>query len=64
MRFSMKDFRASEAVFICDECGEELKILDAEWKEDVSQWEVDLECRECGPQGKDFTDYHSDSELL
>lgn len=52
----MKDFRASEAVFICDDCGSELKILNAAHDEFEGRWEVDLECRECGPQGKDFLD--------
>lgn len=50
----MKDFKASEQVYLCDECGQEMKVLDAQHNEELARWEFDLECRECGPQGKDW----------
>lgn len=57
----MKDFRASEQIFLCDECGEEMKVLNSVYverldeniKDAVKYWDLDLECRNCGPQGKD-----------
>lgn len=56
----MKDFRASEAVFICDECGDELKVIDSIYDEVKKFWELDLECRNCGPQGKDYISVDDD----
>lgn len=50
----MKNFRASEAIFVCDECGDEVKVIGSEYHEHSGEYELDLECRNCGPLGIDF----------
>lgn len=63
----MKDFKASEHIFICDDCGDEMKVLNSVYLEGLDgtgYWEFDLECRNCGPQGKDFIYDNNDSNEL
>lgn len=58
----MKDFKASEAIFICDDCGDELKVVKSEYVEELDKtkfdsvcgWWLDLVCRVCGPQGREW----------
>lgn len=51
----MKNFKASEAVYLCDECGDELKVVDSEYEQEPYKgWWLEVDCRECGPQGREW----------
>lgn len=52
----MKDFRVSDAVYLCEECGEEMKVLSTEEDDFSTGVYIDLECRGCGPQGRAWID--------
>lgn len=49
----MRNFKASQATFICEDCGDELKVVQSDFAAEDNAWWVDLECRQCGPYGRE-----------